>query len=736
MAMILVMAGLFYANNLDAKSPNSVRLTRATHTYRTAPKVTNNTTPKKTPKANIPDSDAPDETDKSTANESSGKAPAVSSSTPPDPEPVRTITNAPTTEVAVVVPASKPEVNVAMPKKAPRANIPARATAYQKDSLELGRYPYINATYDDTPHPPSTIDDFCHNAGVVIFKVNKTNIEPGNPFLNELRSEILPLIQSQHLELYRIDVRGAASPEGNIQNNARLARERANILRDSITSILPSAKGDIINLGSEQEDYELLIYYMREAGDPDTELVESLYNKWKNRPADLKWALYTAKNRTLWKRLLAEYFPRLRATRVILYFHISPDAPPQPPVVEEEPEDTIPVVEEPPFECHCNGMSVCQCAQSGKSCQCKRPEKAHNAACRHCNGDAVCRCNDNATGAPLNCNGICPVCDKLREHDGDFDCHNLCDYCDKLRAKQSGSCRCTENGDPCRCNADEAPCTCGHPESACHCGNDEPEGYCPCITPPMPEPQDTIVHRRPVWAIGTNLIYDLWYMPDYGFAPMWNGKLEYYPHSNKHNFWNHTSFCAGFINPYWHSWKRHKFFQIRNYELEARLYHRYDEATEQRYGWYIGAAADVNKFGIGLSDLRGWQGEGFGFQVSGGYVLPLNKCKSWKLEFNLGAGFYQTKYDPYIYEDPYANSDLGHGEYNPPTYNPTEEEKLHYYYKWYGSSKDFKKRQYRYRWLGPTQIGISIKYDFLWKRKQRRGVSFKHHETWKEVQNE
>lgn len=591
MTIILVMAGVFYAYTTDAK-PHA-KHSRYARTARTAVAAKSTTTAK------------------ATAPEEENVAPTATAS---EPEPASTITTSPSKKIAVV-----------MPAKAPRAAIPAKATAYQVDSLELNRYPYINATYDGTPQPSYSIDEFCRKAGAVIFTVNKTNIAPGNPFLNELRNEILPLIQSQHLELYRIDVRGAASPEGSVENNARLAKERANVLRDSITSILPSAKGDIIKLSSETEDYELLIHYMREANDPDTELVESIYHKWKGRPADLKWALFTAKKRTLWKRLLAEYFPMLRATRVILYFHISPDAPPPPPAVEEEKQDTI-VPPPPVHKCECAGKTECQCALSGTPCPC---------------GDSI-------------------------------------------------------------------------------------EGFCPCITPPAP--QDTIVHRRPVWAISTNLIYDLWYMPDYGFAPMWNGKLEYYPHSDKHNFWNHTSFCAGFINPYWHSWKRHKFYQIRNYELEARLYRRYDNATEQRYGWYIGAAADVNKYGIGLSDLRGWQGEGFGFQVTGGYVLPLNKCKSWKLEFNLGAGFYQTKYDPYIYEDPYAGSSGGHAEYDPPTYDPGNDQ-LHYYYKWYGAASDFKKRQYRFRWLGPTQIGISIKYDFLWKRQQRRGVSFHHTET-------
>lgn len=508
-------------------------------------------------------------------------------------------------------------------------NSPA-LTPFQIDSLELRKYSYVDATYDYINLPPFTTAEYCDRAGTVIFTVNKTDIKPGDPFIHELRTEIAPLIKSQNLELYRIDVRGAASPEGPIENNDRLARGRANVLRDSITAILPSAKGDIIHLNSVTEDYELLVYLMEKAGDPDTEIVRSICQKWAKSPKDLKWALFTYNKRQLWNRLLKEYFPQLRATRVILYFHIAPDAEPEPePVVIPEPEP-----EPEPHVCECKGQYVCHCAEEGP---------------------------------------ICP-------------CYPL-----------------TLDGSP-----------------------------CPCVLVP-----DTVyveAHRRPVLAIGTNMLYDLWYMPDFGFAPMWNGRLEWYPYSEEHPFWNHTSLAAAFINPYWHKWDEHKFYQIRNYELEGRWYSRFDEEWGQRYGWYLGVALDANKFGIGLSDTRGWQGEGVGAQVTGGYVLPISQCKAWKLEFNIGLGVYATKYDPYIYDDPYKEGGHGHQEYDNPTYHPNPE--LHYYYKWYGEASAFKKRQHLFTWLGPTQIGISLKYDLLWKRQQKRGSSFYHTETRKEVRYE
>lgn len=469
--------------------------------------------------------------------------------------------------------------------------------------------------------------------GHVIFAVNKTNITKDAPFIDDLRGPIKKMMEDQYLELTSIDVRGAASPEGSTTNNERLAKTRTQVLVDTITSILPTVNDKMVRTTSVVEDYEYLIHLMKAANDPDATFVDELFTRCKGNQREMKRSLYAARNHSLWNRLLKEYYPQLRATRVKLNFRVSPNAP------KEE-----------------------------LGCHCPIPKDA-------------CRCTSDPTTI---CSG--------------------------------------KGKNPCRCMTDSTTCRCAINDSlGCHCLR-------PTVPIAKPAKPDTveiktiIEHRRPVWALSTNLIYDAWYMPGYGMAPMWNGKLEFYPRRG------HFTYAACFINPYWHNWNAHKFYQIRNYELEARWYRRHDKESGQRWGWYLGAAVDANKFGIGLSDTRGWQGEGVGAQLTGGYVIPLNKCKSWKLEVNLGAGFYQTKYDPYVYEDPFLNSDGGHGEYDPSTFNPSESDRLHYYYKWYGPAKEFKKRQYRYRWFGPTQIGLSIKYDILWKRKGRFGVSFRHHE--------
>lgn len=205
--------------------------------------------------------------------------------------------------------------------------------------------------------------------------------------------------------------------------------------------------------------------------------------------------------------------------------------------------------------------------------------------------------------------------------------------------------------------------------------------------------QDSVRHL-PLLSLRSNLLYDLFYMPNFGFAPMWNIALEYLPRRG------HFTVGASFLSPFYQRWKKQKFFQIRNYELEGRFYFR--RATEADYqGLYVGLAADVNKYIIGLGKDKGWQGEGWGAQATVGYVMPISRDHFWKLHFNIGLGYYQTHYDPYVYGVPefFGREDDGH-----------------YYYDTNLLPEQFKKRQHLYRWLGPTQVGISLSYDLRWRK--------------------
>lgn len=235
--------------------------------------------------------------------------------------------------------------------------------------------------------------------------------------------------------------------------------------------------------------------------------------------------------------------------------------------------------------------------------------------------------------------------------------------------------------------------------------------------------------RKKMLAVKTNLLLYGAYIPGYDrWAPIPNVAIEYYPLNG------HFTFGASFDMPWWQDFDAHKYFQFRNYQLEARYYPRgavranksnnrvyepnleaYEHNKKAFTGFYLQAYTHLAVFGICFDADRGWVGEGIGAGVGAGYVLPLSSSGRWKLELGLQVGFFRCKYDPYQFENPV---------------NPAYRDGL-YYYKWTQRPELFKKRQYRWNWIGPTRVGITLSYDLLYRRIQKKGVSFKSYETYK-----
>ena len=224
--------------------------------------------------------------------------------------------------------------------------------------------------------------------------------------------------------------------------------------------------------------------------------------------------------------------------------------------------------------------------------------------------------------------------------------------------------------------------------------------------------------RREVLSVKTNLLLDAAYMP-FGydkFCPIPNVAIEYYP------LRGHFTFGASFDCPWWQNYKDHKYFQVRNYQVEARYYFRDGSVDKVGHGngaayrgWYLQAYAHTGLFGICFDEKRGWEGEGFGGGLGVGYVLPLTKKGHWRLEFGLQAGVFWTKYDPYQYES---------------VLYPDRHDNL-YYYKWNNFGNYFSRRKHNLTWIGPTRVGITLSYDLLYRPRKKKGVSFKSWEVMK-----
>lgn len=213
----------------------------------------------------------------------------------------------------------------------------------------------------------------------------------------------------------------------------------------------------------------------------------------------------------------------------------------------------------------------------------------------------------------------------------------------------------------------------------------------PLVFKPKPDPK---LPRREMISIKTNALMDLAYVPQYGFCPLWNVGLEYYPR------YGHVTGQVSLDIPWWQNRaSEHKYFQARNYQAEARWYFNRDGVFR---GWYASAYGNLTKYGIGFSAKKGWQGEGFGGGIGGGWVMPIfRKYEHLRVEFGAQAGVFLTKYDPYVYGCPVEKKDDGL-----------------YYYNWTGDADFFKKRQYRFKWLGPTRLGVTVTYDIIYRKRQ------------------
>lgn len=231
----------------------------------------------------------------------------------------------------------------------------------------------------------------------------------------------------------------------------------------------------------------------------------------------------------------------------------------------------------------------------------------------------------------------------------------------------------------------------------------------------MTIPTETRIPRRELLSVKTNLLFDFAYMPGgYDrFCPIPNIAVEYYP------LHGHFTYGASFDCPWWQDYDAHKFFQIRNYQLETRYYLRSGDVNLRGYGkaaftgWYAQAYVHAGLYGICFDEDRGWEGEGAGGGVGIGYVMPLTRDGHWRLEFGAQFGAFVSKYDPYQYESPIY---------------PDLHDDL-YCYKWRQWGDLFKRRRYRFTWIGPTRVGITLTYDLLYRKRAKKGASLKKWET-------
>ena len=456
------------------------------------------------------------------------------------------------------------------------------------DASFYADYPFIRIIGTNGDTPSFSDDEFFSSAAKVVFPAGKTALPQDSEFLRVLEQTVLPRLNRDSMQLLKVVMRGAASPEGSFELNCRLGEQRARALLTFLTDRVQfPVADDVLLMGNDVEDYRSLCLLMRNAADADYGLVQSLCDEHLARsgPAVLKQMLQEAKDGQLWKRLLSQYFPQLRTARLMLCFR------------KYVPETVDIEVLKPVVVAKADTVVIEQ------------------------KSDIVIQPAPVAAGTVQ----------------------------------------------------EEAP---------------------------------AVMPRREMLSLKTNLLFYAAYIPGYGrWCPIPNIAVEYYPRSG------HFTYGFSFDMPWWQHYNAHKYFQLRNYQLETRYYLRPSGAAAPGgpaaapapafSGFYLSVYAHLGVFGICFDADRGWVGEGAGGGIGVGYVTPISRNGHWRLELALQAGFFRCKYDPYRYENPI---------------DPDYKDNL-YYYKWTLSPDLFKKRQYRWNWIGPTRIGITLSYDLLYRKR-------------------
>ncbi|MCQ2257137.1 MAG: DUF3575 domain-containing protein [Bacteroidaceae bacterium] len=154
---------------------------------------------------------------------------------------------------------------------------------------------------------------FLKNSRPVIFKVNKTYVQKNDSIW--IVDSLLPALKAVGPTGVLVG-RSAASPEGPFLNNVRLAKGR----RDSAFKYLKANGFDVTKIlfNAIPEDYVLLKYMMKQANDPDYERVRQLVDEYDGKYDIIKSRLQKLDGGKLWDRLLKQYYPELRAVRIMV----------------------------------------------------------------------------------------------------------------------------------------------------------------------------------------------------------------------------------------------------------------------------------------------------------------------------------------------------------------------------------------------------------------------------------
>ena len=183
----------------------------------------------------------------------------------------------------------------------------------------------ITLPVDSVWHPLSD-DELWEKAAVVRFPVGSAYIPYTDPGFRDVVKAVKNLKDSIVVSRLLV-IRGSASPEGGDKNNARLAHQRAKALVKVLSKYI-SLPDSLVEERYINEDYVGLRRLMIEKPTAYSQQVLSILEQYKEgnleqnnkgKDAQAKQALQRLNGGKTWRLLLRDYFPELRASRLVLF---------------------------------------------------------------------------------------------------------------------------------------------------------------------------------------------------------------------------------------------------------------------------------------------------------------------------------------------------------------------------------------------------------------------------------
>lgn len=139
--------------------------------------------------------------------------------------------------------------------------------------------------------------------------------------LNSLEEKVLMIQENPSIELQAIHIIGYTSPDGNFYNNARIAIQRAEALKDHLTSLF-NLHADIFSISSVSQDWDGLIRMLKKEEVPHKgKLLELISTIAIDQDCDRK-LLELSRNK-MYHKSLSDVFSSLRRVECLIDYKLN-----------------------------------------------------------------------------------------------------------------------------------------------------------------------------------------------------------------------------------------------------------------------------------------------------------------------------------------------------------------------------------------------------------------------------